>query len=88
MKEIIILKSLYWKQAILYTINLYLEEAEYTIKEDDSNYILQLENLNEEDFKLLKSELTFNSLRFQIADNNKEMRKAIISKALWSINVE
>jgi hypothetical protein len=27
-------------------------------------------------------------LRFEIADNNKEIRKSIISQALWSINID
>ncbi|MBT3726290.1 hypothetical protein HOG21_00900 [bacterium] len=81
-KQINILKSLYSKQAILYTINLYLEDIDYNICEDDNNYIIDLINIDEDDYKLIKSELTFNSLRFEIADQNKELRKAIISQAL------
>lgn len=88
MKEIIVLKSLYAKESILYTINLYLEDKEYSIDEDDKNFIIKLYNLNESDFKLIKEELTFNSLRFEIADKNKEIRNTIIAQALWSINVD
>ena len=88
MKEIIILKSLYAKESILYTINLYLEDVDYKIDEDDKNYIIQLNNLDDADFKLIKEELTFNSLRFEIADKNKELRQTIIAQALWSINVD
>lgn len=88
MKEIIVLKSLYSKQAILYTINLYLEDKDYSIDEDNKNYIINLNWLDDSDFKLIKEELTFNSLRFEIADKNKEIRKAIIAQALGSINVD
>lgn len=88
MKEITVLKSLYSKQAILYTINLYLEDKDYSIDEDEKNYIIKLDNLDDADFKLIKEELTFNSLRFEIADKNKDLRKTIISQALWSINVD
>ncbi len=88
MKELIVLKNLYSKQAILYTINLYLEDKDYIIDEDEKNYILKFDNIDDIDYKLIKSELTFNSLRFEIADKNKEIRKAIITQALWSINVE
>lgn len=88
MKEIIVLKSLYAKESILYTINLYLEDKEYSIDEDDKNFIIKLDNLDDSDFKLIKEELTFNSLRFEIADKNKEIRKTIIAQALWSINVD
>ncbi len=87
-KQIKILKSLYSKQAILYTINLYLEDMEYKIGEDDKNFIIDIKNIEEKDFKLIKEELSFNSLRFEIADQNKDLRKAIISQALWSINVD
>lgn len=88
MKQIKVLKSLYSKEAILYTINLYLEDKDFSIDEDDKNYILNLENLDDSDFQLIKEELTFNSLRFEIADKNKELRKTIIAQALWSINVD
>jgi len=88
MKEIKVLKSLYSKQAILYTINLYLEEKEFNIDEDEKNFIINLENLDDSDFKLIKEELTFNSLRFEIADKNKDLRKTIIAQALGSINVD
>jgi len=88
MKEITVLKSLYSKQAILYTINLYLEDKDYSIDEDEKNYIIKFENLDDADFKLIKEELTFNSLRFEIADKNKDLRKTIISQSLWSINVD
>jgi len=82
MKEITVLKSLYSKQAILYTINLYLEDKDYSIDEDEKNYIIKFENLDDADFKLIKEELTFNSLRFEIADKNKDLRKTIISQSL------
>lgn len=83
-----LLKSLYTKQAVLYTISLYLEELDYSLEEDEKNYILSFSNIEEDDFKMIQSELTFNTLRFEIADKNKDLRKAIISKALGSINVE
>lgn len=88
MKEIRVLKSIYSKQAILYTINLYLEDKDFLLDEDEKNFIIKLDNLDDDDYKLIKSELTFNSLRFEIADKNKDIRKAIITQALWSINVE
>ncbi len=88
MKEIKVLKSLYAKEAILYTINLYLEEKDFSIDEDEKNFIINLENLDDADFLLIKEELTFNSLRFEIADKNKDLRKIIIAQALWSINVD
>ncbi|USN59019.1 MAG: hypothetical protein H6767_02840 [Candidatus Peribacteria bacterium] len=88
MNEIQILKSLYAKQAILYTINLYLEEENYKIDEDEKNYIITLDGVEDSTYKLIKEELTFNALRFEISDRNKELRKSIISQALGSINVE
>ena len=80
MKEIKVLKSLYAKEAILYTINLYLEEKDFSIDEDEKNFIINLENLDDADFLLIKQELTFNSLRFEIADKNKDF--SICSKYL------
>ena len=88
MQEIKLLKSLYTKQSLLYTMNLYLDDYEYELLEDKNNYIIKFKNIEEKDFKFLKQELNFNSLRFEIADNNKEIRKSIISQALWSINVD
>lgn len=88
MNEIQILKSLYGKQAVLYTINLYLEEESYEIDEDEKNYIITLDGVEDSTYKLIKEELTFNALRFEISDRNKELRKSIISQALGSINVE
>lgn len=87
-KEIKIIKSLYQKEAILYTINLYLEEKDYEIEENEKYFLIKLKNINENEVKFFKKELNFNNLRFQIADNNKELRKIIISKALGSINIE
>ena len=87
MRELKVLKSLYWKQALLYTINLYLEEKDFTIDEDEKYFLLKLDLLDDKDFLLIKQELTFNSLRFEIADKNKELRKTIISQALGSINI-
>lgn len=87
-KELKLIKSLYKKEAILYTINLYLEDYKYDIDEDEKNFILKIDNIDESKINLFKKELNFNNLRFEIADSNKELRKTIISKALWSINVE
>ena len=88
MKDIKLLKSIYTKQAILYTINLYLEDVDYNLTEDENNFIIELKWLDESDFKHIKEELTFNCLRFEISDQNKDLRKAIISQALGSINVD
>ena len=87
-KEISLIKSLYKKEAILYTINLYLEDYKYEIWENDKEFIISIEDIDDKILKNFKKELNFNNLRFEIADNNKELRKVIISKALWSINVE
>ena len=87
-RQIKVLKSLYSKQAILYTIWIYLDENVYSINEDDKNYIIDFSNMGEEDLNFIKKELSFNSLRFEIADNNKEIRKTIITQALWSINMD
>ena len=87
MKTLTLLKSLYNKSALLYTINLYLEDSEYTIDEDEKNYIVSLEKLDDLQFQHVKQELTFNSLRFEIAEKNKDIRKAIIAKALGSVNL-
>lgn len=87
-KEIRLIKSLYKKEAILYTINLYLEDYNYSIDENEKEFVITVENLDEKTFKQFLSEMNFNTLRFEIADNNKELRKIIISKALWSINIE
>jgi His-Xaa-Ser system protein HxsD len=87
-KEISLIKSLYKKEAILYTINLYLEDYKYEIWENDKEFILNIKEIDDKILKNFKQELNFNNLRFEIADNNKELRKVIISKALWSINVE
>lgn len=87
-KEIRFIKSLYKKEAILYTINLYLEDREYEISENDKEFIISFLEVDDKTLKSFKQELNFNALRFEIADNNKELRKVIISKALWSINVE
>lgn len=88
MFEIELLKSLYSKQAILYTLNLYLDDIDYKISENEANYIIKLEWIDEKDYTLIKQELNFNTLRFEIADKNKEIRKIIISQALWSINID
>jgi len=87
-KEISLIKSLYKKEAILYTINLYLEDYKYEIWENDKDFIISIEDIDDKNLKNFKKEINFNNLRFEIADNNKELRKVIISKALWSINVE
>jgi len=84
-KQIKLTKSLYTKEAILYTINLYLEEFEYEIGENETEFILKINlenNENNIDLTFFKKELNFNNLRFEIANNNKELRKVIISKAL------
>jgi len=88
MQEIKLLKSLYTKQSILYTINLYLDKYNYSIDEDEKDFIIKFEEINNDDLKFIKEELNFNTLRFEIADNNKEIRKSIISQALSSINVD
>lgn len=88
-KQIKFLKNLYKKEAILYTVNLYLEEYDYEIAEDENNFIIIIKNtIEDENLKFIKKELNFNNLRFEIADSNAELRKVIISKALWSVNVE
>lgn len=88
-KQIKLIKNLYSKEAILYTINLYLEDFDYTISETETEFVISInENIGDKIFSLFKKELTFNNLRFEIANNNKELRKVIISKALWSVNVE
>lgn len=88
-KQIKLIKNLYSKEAILYTINLYLEDFDYGISETENEFIISInENIDDKIFSLFKKELTFNNLRFEIANNNKELRKVIISKALWSVNVE
>ncbi len=87
MKTLTLLKSLYNKSALLYTINMYLEEADFTIDEDEKNYIIDLSKLEDGPFQQVKQELTFNSLRFEIAEKNKDIRKAIIAKALGSVNL-
>lgn len=88
-KQIKLIKSLYTKEAILYTINLYLEEFNYEISENDSEIIININSEIEDDYlKFFKKELNFNNLRFEIANNNKDLRKVIISKALWSVNVD
>lgn len=88
-KQIKLIKSLYTKEAILYTINLYLEDYNYEISENESEIIISfLEELEDELLLHFRKELNFNNLRFKIADNNKELRKIIISKALWSVNVD
>lgn len=88
-KQIKLIKNLYSKEAILYTINLYLEDFDYEISETETEFVISInENIDDKIFSLFKKELTFNNLRFEIANNNKELRKVIISKALWSVNVE
>ena len=88
-KQIKLIKNLYSKEAILYTINLYLEELDYEISENDNELIIKISSEIEENFLIFfRKELTFNNLRFEIANNNKDLRKVIISKALWSVNVE
>lgn len=88
-KQIKLIKGLYSKKAILYTVNLYLEDYQYEIGESDTEIIITLLwEIDDSILNLFKKELTFNNLRFEIADDNKELRKVIISKALWSINVE
>jgi hypothetical protein len=82
MEEIRLLKSLYTKQSILYTMNLYLEKYNYSIDDDAKYFILNFDGIKKKDFDFIKEELNFNSLRFEIADNNKEIRKSIISQAL------
>ena len=84
-----LIKSLYSKEAILYTINLYLEEYNYELDENETQIIITVKwDFEERLFDLFKKELTFNTLRFEIANNNRELRKVIISKALGSVNVD
>lgn len=88
-RQIKLIKGLYSKKAILYTVSLYLEDYQYEISESDTEIIITFkEDIDNSIMGLFKKELTFNNLRFEIADDNKELRKVIISKALWSINVE
>lgn len=88
-KQIKLIKSLYSKEAILYTINLYLEEYNYELDENETQIIITVKwDIEERLFDLFKKELTFNTLRFEIANNNRELRKVIISKALGSVNVD
>jgi His-Xaa-Ser system protein HxsD len=68
---------------------LYLEDYDYEISENDTEIFISFHwNVDEKIFSLFKKELTFNNLRFEIANNNKDLRKVIISKALGSVNVE
>lgn len=83
-----LLKSLYSKQSILYTIDLYLDIKDCEIDDDKQNYYLNFSNIDKETFDLICQELNFNALRFEISDLNKDIRKTIISQALWSINIE
>lgn len=84
-----LIKSLYSKEAILYTINLYLEDYDYALSENETDIIITISSPIEDSlFALFKKELSFNALRFEIASNNKDLRKVIISKALWSVNVD
>jgi hypothetical protein len=39
-KQIKLIKSLYTKEAILYTINLYLEDYDYEISENDTEIFI------------------------------------------------
>lgn len=88
MSKIILLKNLYSKQSILYTIDLYFENKEYEITEDEKNFVLIFNNIKDKELKFIKQELNFNSLRFEIADKNKKLRETIIAQALWSINID
>lgn len=88
-KQIKLPKGIYSKKALLYTVNLYLEEYEYEISETEKDIIISFKSdIDNQIVSHFRKELTFNNLRFEIADDNKELRKIIISKALWSINVE
>lgn len=87
-KEIKFIKSLYSNEAVLYTISLYLEGYLYEIGENDTEYIIKIEGIEDSKIAFFKQELNFNNLRFLIATRNKELRKTIISKALGSINIE
>lgn len=87
-KEIKLIKSLYSKEAILYTISLYLDESPYEIGENESEYIIKVGDMEDAKIVFFKQELNFNNLRFLIANENKDLRKTIITKALGSINID
>ena len=81
-KEIKILKSLYTKEAIMYTTNLYLEEYKYEICETETEFVIKIFEITDDTIIFFKKELNFNNLRFLIANENKDIRKTIIAKAL------
>lgn len=87
-REIKFVKSLYSKEAILYTVSLYLDTLPYEIDETPTEYIIRVEGIDDAKIAFFKQELNFNSLRFLIASENKDLRKTVISKALGSINIE
>ncbi len=89
MKENIRLsKSLYNKKAILFTLWLNLDADEYDIKEDWESYLISFSSQDEKVVNAIAKDVAFNSLRFEIAEQNKELRKSIISKALWTVNYD
>ena len=81
-------KTLYNKKAILFTLWLNLDADEYTVKEDSDDYLISFSSSDEKAINDIIKDVAFNSLRFGIAEQNKDLRKSIISKALWTVNYD
>ena len=85
-KNIKVPVSIFNKEAILYTLSIHLDEWTFSVDEVKWEYIINLDWLDDDQVSKIKKDLYFNSLRFEIAEQNKDLRKAIISKALWTVN--
>jgi His-Xaa-Ser system protein HxsD len=89
MKTINIVKSLYQKQTVLYAIWLYLDEQfKYELRDDENNFYLDIDWIDDKWIAEFKKNLNFTELRFAIASENKAIRTSIITKALWTVNYD
>jgi hypothetical protein len=79
-------KSLVHRKAILYVLGSYFGTPDFSITDSHEQFIISLPHLEPEDRKKIEQEIAFHSLRFDIADQNQDIRKDIIAQALGSVN--
>lgn len=48
--------------------------------------MIEIEDIETEAYNTLRNEILFNTLRFEIAERNKDLRRDIIAKALGGVN--
>jgi len=84
--KIVFRKNLYLREAILASACQFLEDCYLTLNEDKQSYIINISGKKTLSMKALKDnvvkEVVNNALRCGISERNKEIREAVINRAL------